>query len=468
MVRPTKTNYYHNDMTYRFMTTGLFALLQVVATAQQRPNIIYIMSDQQAATDMSCAGNADVRTPNMDRLAQRGMRFTNAYCALPLSGPSRASMWTGYMPSDIGMQENETPLPDSVAVRTLGTLVEDSGYECALAGKWHVNTNSLPSAHAFGFKNLHEFNDAGLPEDVIKFLRTHDKSKPFFLVASFNNPHGICEYARRQNVPYGDVPLNPDLGDCPQLPANFAVNPYDATALQFEKSLKHRLYPSMDYSPDDWRRYLYGYYRLTETVDAQIGQILDELDRQDLWKNTVVIFTSDHGDGAAQHQWNQKTVLYESVANVPYIICLPKGKNAGRVMPQLVNNGIDLMPTVCDFAGVDIPKHCTGKSLRKVAEQGREDTPLRDYVVTETIFAQTAGTIGWMVRTRDYKYVLYDTGLNREQLFDMRSDRGEMRNLAVERRYHDILAQHRRMLGEWMDRHPSKLTRFKNKYIPRD
>ena len=369
-------------MTNRFFTFGCCTLLPLAAMAQQRPNIIYIMSDQQAATDMSCAGNNDVKTPNMDRLAERGMRFTNAYCTLPLSGPSRAAMWTGYMPSVIGMEENETPLPDSIAVRTLGTLIENSGYDCALAGKWHVNTNSLPSEHAFGFKNIHQFMDNGLSESVINYLRNRDSKKPFFLVASFNNPHGICEYARRQNVPYGDVDLNPELADCPQLPANFAVSPYDASTLQFEKKRNQRLYPSYDYTPDDWRRYLYGYYRLTETVDAQIGQILEEMDRQDLWKNTIVIFSSDHGDGAAQHQWNQKTVLYESVANIPFIVCMPKGKNAGKVMPQLISNGLDLMPTVCDFAGVEIPKHCTGKSIRKVLESGKEDTPLRDYVVT--------------------------------------------------------------------------------------
>lgn len=406
-------------MTNRFFAFGCCALLPLAAMAQQRPNIIYIMSDQQAATDMSCAGNNDVKIPNMDRLAERGMRFTNAYCTLPLSGPSRAAMWTGYMPSVIGMEENETPLPDSIAVRTLGTLIENSGYDCALAGKWHVNTNSLPSEHAFGFKNIHQFMDNGLSESVINYLRNRDTKKPFFLVASFNNPHGICEYARRQNVPYGDVDLNPEIADCPQLPANFAVSPYDASTLQFEKKRNQRLYPSYDYTPDDWRRYLYGYYRLTETVDAQIGQILEEMDRQDLWKNTIVIFSSDHGDGAAQHQWNQKTVLYESVANIPFIVCMPKGKNAGKVMPQLISNGLDLMPTVCDFAGVEIPKHCTGKSIRKVLESGKEDTPLRDYVVTETVFAQTAGTIGWMVRTKDLKYVLYDSGRNREQLFDM-------------------------------------------------
>ena len=161
-------------------------------------------------------------------------------------------------------------------------------------------------------------------------------------------------------------------------------------------------------------------------------------------------------------------MLYESVANIPFIVCLPKGKNAGKVLPQLVNNGIDLMPTICDFAGIPVPAHCQGKSLRNVVEAGDPDMKHQEYVVTETVFAQTAGTIGWMVRTKDYKYVLYDTGRYREQLYNMNIDRGEMRNLAMERKYSDIVKQHRKLLSEWMDKHPSKLTKFKNKYIPKD
>lgn len=128
---------------------GLFPM---ALYAKERPNIIYIMTDQQTATAMSCAGNVDLQTPNMDRLAAHGLRFPNAYCSLPLSGPSRASMFTGYTPSQIGMAENETPMPDSLRTRTLGTLMEQAGYETAYAGKWHVNTNSLPASHAFGLK----------------------------------------------------------------------------------------------------------------------------------------------------------------------------------------------------------------------------------------------------------------------------------------------------------------------------
>lgn len=440
--------------------------LPATLPAQERPNILYIMTDQQTATAMSCAGNADLHTPNMDKLAQRGIRFENAYCSLPLSGPSRASMFTGYTPSEVGMQENETPMPDSLRTATLGTLISNAGYQCAYSGKWHVNTNSLPEKQAFGFENLHGHNDYGLAEACVSFLQSK-KEMPFFLVASFDNPHNICEYARHQNPPFASL-KEPALEECPGLPANFAVNPYDADALAFEKTRNHRLYPTANYTPDDWRRYRNAYYRLIETVDAEIGKILNELDRQNLWKNTVIIFTSDHGDGAGAHQWNQKTALYEEVVNIPFIVCLPGGKHAGKVLPQLINNGVDLMPAICDWAGAKVPQDCQGVSFRQLVEKGDANAAHTPYVVTETNFAQTAGTLGWMVRTAHYKYVLYDTGRNREQLYDMQTDRGEMCNLAIEQKYKEVLRQHRELLNEWMDKHPSKSTQYRHKYIPAD
>ena len=432
--------------------------------AENRPNIIYIMTDQQCADAMSCAGNMDVSTPNMDRLADHGIRFTNAYCAMPLSGPARGAMFTGYMPSETGIIENDIPIPDSLQNRTLGTLVGEAGYDCAYAGKWHVPTVDLPSEFAFGFRNLHPHNDIGLAEACIDYLR-EEHDRPFFLVASYINPHNICEFARNQNTPLAHIP-DFTLEDCPALPANYAVNPYDASVLQFEKRQSYALYPSQDFSPDDWRCYRYAYYRLVEAVDAEIGKIVDEIDRQDLWENTVIIFTSDHGDGCGAHQWNQKTVLYEEVANIPFIVCLPGGRNAGKVLPQLVNNGVDLMPTICDWAGAEVPGGRSGLSIRDVAEAGNPALHLRDYVVTETNFNQTAGTLGWMIRTPKYKYVLYDKGQYREQLYDMETDRGEMVNLAVDARYADIVKEHRAMLREWMETHPGPGRARHFRFIP--
>ncbi len=437
--------------------------------ARQRPNIIYIMTDQQWAGAMSCAGNPDLNTPNMDRLAQNGVRFTNAYCSFPLSGPSRAAMFTGYMPSESGIVENEKPLTDSLAARTLGTLVSEAGYNCAYAGKWHVNTVSLPANEAFGFHNIKDNGDRGIAEACVKFLQERPGKQPFFLVASYTNPHNICEFARGQETPMAKID-KASTADCPNLPDNFAVQPYDASILQFEKGLNYSLYPTTTFTPDDWRQYRNAYYRLVEAVDAEIGKIIDEIDRQGLWKNTVMIFTSDHGDGCGAHQWNQKTALYEEVANIPLIVCLPGKANAGTTSDALVNEGIDLMPSVCDWAEATVPAGRSGKSFRNAAESAGITAPDKkartgkemkgsqtgqEYIVTETNFLQTSGTLGWMVRTPRYKYVLYDKGQYREQLYDMENDRGEMQNLAVESRYQEVLQQHRDILREWFLTHPA-------------
>ena len=424
----------------------------IALTAQERPNIIYIMTDQQTATAMSCVSNENLHTPNMDKLAQRGVRFENAYCAHPLSGPSRAAMFTGHTSGEVGLDKNGTPMPDSLRTRTLGNLVEQAGYTTAYAGKWHVHTNSLPDKYAFGFENLHGHNDFGLAEACVDFLK-RKHNKPFFLIASFDNPHNICEYARKQPLPFATID-EPGLEACPNLPANFNVAPYDADVLAREKSLNYRIYPTNNYTPDDWRRYLNAYYRLVEHVDTEIGKIINEIDRQDLWKNTVIIFTSDHGDGAASHQWNQKTALYEEVVNIPLIVCLPQNKNAGKVLPQLVNNGVDLLPSICEWTGAQVPAGCRGISFRSVVESGDVQKAHQPYLVTETYFFQTGGTRGWLVRTPQYKYVLYETGKNREMLYDMQTDRGEMRNLAVESKYRSTLFQHRKMLETWMKQHP--------------
>ena len=444
------------------LIVGLVAPVQLFA--QERPNIIYIMTDQQSATAMSCVGNEDLHTPNMDRLAKHGIRFENAYCSFPLSGPSRSSMFTGCTPGEMGIRKNGIPLPDSLRLCTLGTLLETAGYRTAYAGKWHAHTNSLPGKHAFGFENLHEHNDYGLAEVAVEFLkRKHDK--PFFLVASFDNPHNICEYARNQRLPYATL-KEPDLDECPNLPANFNVAPYDADILDYEKKQSYRLYPTQNYTADDWRRYRNAYFRLVETVDYEIGKIVNEIERQNLWKNTVIIFTSDHGDGAGAHQWNQKTVLYEEVVNIPLIVCLPGGKQAGKVLPQLVNNGVDLLPSICDWAEVRIPERIQGDSYRVVAELGDPQKDHQPYVVTETQFVQTGGTQGWAVRTPRYKYVLYEVGKNREMLYDMEKDRGEMCNLAVKKNYKKIVKEHRMLLSEWMKKHPLPGKQSATRFIP--
>lgn len=433
----------------KLLTTGIF-LAPALMQAAERPNVIYIMTDQQTATAMSCMGNTDLHTPHMDRLAQSGILFRNAYCSSPLSGPSRASMFTGQFAHETGVPRNGDPLPEEIKQRSLGILMQKAGYECAYAGKWHVHTASIPDGE-FGFHQIHPHDDRGLAEACAAFLDAPHKS-PFFLVASFDNPHNVCEYARQQNLPFADTP-QATLDQCPGLPLNYAKNPYDADVIAYEKTKNYSAYPTLNYTPDDWRLYRNAYFRLVEHVDEEIGKLLEAIDRNGLWENTVIIFTSDHGDGMGAHQWNQKSALYEEVTNIPLIVVLPEKKNAGKELPQLINNGPDFFASVCDWAGIRLPEGACGVSFKTLTENADPQAPHQKFVVTETLFDKGGNTRGWAVRTDHYKYVMYDKGRYREQLFNMQTDRGEMRNLAVEKRYEDVLKQHRALLNEWMQQH---------------
>jgi arylsulfatase A-like enzyme len=407
------------------------------------PNIVFMMTDQQTAAAMSCAGNTDLKTPNMDRLATEGVRFTNAYCSFPLCTPSRASMFTGVMPHQLPVTVNSVAIPEEFVSQTLGHLLSKKGYECVYAGKWHLPKATIDPAH--GFLKIHDFGDTGLAESCVAYLeKIHER--PFFMVASFDNPHNICEYARRQPLPWAQI-AEPPIEDCPNLPPNFRPAAYEPDQVRIEQAKSFLKYPVLNYSNDDWRRYRNAYCRLVEHVDREIGKVLDGLKRQGLEENTLVIFTSDHGDGAGAHQWNQKSALFEEVVNVPLIIRLPTKENGGKVLNQLVSNGPDLFASVCAWANINLPVYTTGRSLKDLVE-GTQNDELHEFIVTETCF-DASDTWGWMIRTPKFKYVLYPAGRYREQLFDMERDRGEQVNLAVESRYKGILEQHRKLLKEW-------------------
>jgi arylsulfatase A-like enzyme len=199
-----------------------------------------------------------------------------------------------------------------------------------------------------------------------------------------------------------------------------------------------------------WRQYRWGLNRLTERVDSEIAKILDTLRAQGLDKNTVVVLVSDHGDGNAEHRWNQKTLLYDSIVRVPMIISGPGIAVPGRTdRDHLVNTGIDLVPTFCDYAEIDPPEGVRGRSLRPLVE-GRP-VSWRNAVVSECDlhrqYGLSGGVFGRMLRTQRYKYIAYSAGKIREQLFDMKTDPGEMNNLAVDSSFQSVLQEHRERLA---------------------
>jgi len=418
----------------------------------RRPNILYLFTDQQCADAMSCAGNPDVQTPAMDRLAADGVRFDRTYCTFPLCTPSRASMFTGRMPHELKMKRNEIPIDESLREQELGRLLSSAGYECVYGGKWHVPEASLPDDGTHGFRRICDLNDNRLARRCVEFLSTkHDK--PFFLVASFDNPHNIWDWGAGKPMPWGRIGDPPAPGDCPNLPANHAIAPFEPRVIREFRRRDSMLNAALSFTEDDWRRYRWVYYRLVEKVDAEIGRILNALRENGLEEDTVVIFSCDHGEQLGAHRMIEKWVMHDEAMRVPLIVRGKGVSNPGRVDSRLVSGGPDLYKTICDYARVDPPEGPAGLSLRPLLE-GRDGGAWREFVAAETRFAVWAGIEGRMVRTDGYKYIAYAWGCGplQEQLFDMQRDPGEMVNLAVQSRSRDVRKRHRDLLSGWCER----------------
>lgn len=443
--------------------TPLLAVEQKVA----RPNIVFIITDQQFAEAMSCRMGAHfVHTPTMDQLARTGMLFTRAYSPNPLCMPARNSMFTGRYPHETRVTQNAQPAgglnPNEFVC--LGTYFRRAGYDAAYSGKWHLAFNAK-DVESHGFEMLpgkgKKDHDAGVTDAAVKFLaRPHDK--PFLLVVSFLNPHNICEWARRlagreQVLNCGEIGEPPPLEQLPPPPANLAPpknEPDGMTLIRRAYQVDTGPFPVGHFTSEDWRKHRWGYYRMIEKVDADIGKVLAALRRAGLEEDTLIVFTADHGECAGAHGFNQKTVFYEESARVPLIIAC-RGKTAGGTTDRLVNTGIDLLPTMLDFAGLEVPKKLPGRSLLPVV-LGQTVNAWRDYVVAENHLNQAGESDGLrpqmegrMVRTERYKYCVFSRGQQRESLVDMQADPGETTDLATDPKYREVLLQHREVLSRF-------------------
>ena len=432
----------------------------------KKPNILLIMTDQHQAEALSIAGNTNLNTPNLDKLAKQGVRFENAYVTFPLCVPSRSSIITGKMPHALGVNSNEKGekiLSPEDKKNGLGNVLKAAGYDCAYGGKWHAHQAEM--AEGNGFEMIAEFGDIGLAEKSIEYLAERKEGdKPFFLVASFDNPHNICEWARNEPLAYGNVAAVP-VNDTPELPINFKKSETFPEALHIEQNASLKIYPTQNYSEEDWRQYRYTYYRLVEKVDQEIGKILDALVDLGLDKNTLIIFTSDHGDGNASHGWNQKTALFQESVKVPFIVSY-KGVDAQHngVNDNLISNGLDLYPTILDFANVPMPENLFGKSLKPLFE-GKKEADDREFLVVETKFGgkHAQGTLGRALISKEYKYVLYSWGKHREQFFDLKNDPHEMNNLVGLKSHSNKIDEYRQKLLDWCKE--TKDTKFLRKLI---
>jgi choline-sulfatase len=435
-----------------------------------KPNIILIITDQQSADAMSNRiGNEYLKTPNMDYLAKHGITYTRAYCSNPLCIPSRSSMFTGLYPHQVGIQANENDKDlGNVGFQMMGNIFKKGGYETAYFGKWHLpydlkNKNS----HGFEWLSNNKSNgvDSLIPDDAIEFL--HQKhEKPFLMVASFINPHNICEWARGQKLPDGEVGTPPGAEGCPPLLANHAPSKNESDIVSLLRSSAHAspMFPVGNFDDTKWRQYRWAYYKMIEKVDGQIGKILEDLRHTGIDKNTVIVFLADHGDSQGAHLLNQKTNFFEEVINVPFIITLP-GKSKPEVSNQLIQTGIDLLPTLCDYAGIKVPAELPGLSAKKILADKKN--PERSFVVTSVKPIQGSPVNGVkpdpdgrMVRGERYKYWIYSQGTQRESLFDTKNDPGEMVNLATDPQYKSVLMENRKLLDGWCKKYNDSFSQF--------
>ena len=433
--------------------------LACAATAMAAPpNVLLVMTDQQTADALSFRMGRDyIHTPALDRLAARGTYFSRAYAPNPLCMPARNSLITGRFPHETGVTDNtamyDGRVLDPAEFVTLGTYFARAGYRTGYYGKWHLAYDrDVLEQHGF-FEIDTQQRDEVTATHAGEFLAGVDE-RPFFLVASFLNPHDVAQLSRGQPPPNGPVGEPPPLEQRPPAPTNLGApvnEPHTMEKVRRGYHANMRLFPVGHFTPSMWRALRWGYYRLVEKVDAEIGRVLDALDEHGLTDNTIIVFLSDHGECAGAHGLTQKTVFYEESVRVPMIVSVPG--HAARESDAFVNMGIDLMPTLLDYAGIEIPSHLPGRSLRPWVE-GRAVADWRDEVIIGNHMSQgdvieegfVPITEGRMVRTDRYKYCVYQHGETRESLIDLIDDPGERVDLARDPAYRHIVLEHRERL----------------------
>lgn len=454
----------------------------------EKPNIILIFTDQQHANMMSAAGNPYLKTPAIDLLAKNGIMFTRAYCTSPVCGPARSSIISGRMPHETGVEWNGQTMRDNIT--NSGEIFKDNGYKTVWAGKWHL-PESYPQMNSSNQKTIKGFEllpfwkpelkrwflgsetDPPLTIAVADFLKNYNKEKPLFLAVSYHNPHDICYYPRKLGwVSENDSLLEirdfgfkyklPDvigtypgkIKNLPPLPANFKINENEPEFIHDKRKYNYKYgvetkFAYSEFGELEWQGYLNAYNHLTEMADKEIGKIIEALKENGYWENSLIIFTSDHGDGAASHKWAAKLSLYEESSRIPMIVISPEKISAGGRDDKHLVSQIDILPTMLEFAGIKTDLSFTGKSIKTIISN--QTVSWRDYLVVELADSKKDTTRkGRMVRLDQYKYNIYSTG--EEQLFYTENDSGEMINLAGKPEFEEIRIRCRQKLKLWGDK----------------
>ncbi len=425
-----------------------------------RTNVIFILADDQGPWAMGCAGNHEIRTPHLDRLAATGTRFSNFFCATPVCSPSRATFLTGRIPSQHGIHDYLSGRrcgPDSLPyIRdeiAYTDIMARNGWTCAISGKWHMGDNWSPQ-HGFSHWFVRQ-NDGGpytradmirngefvleeryvtnvcTDEALMLIDRYADRDQPFYLSVHYNNPHSPYTGHPQDIVDsYDDCPFE----TCPQEPIHeWARHP--------RHQLTHQCLGN--------REMLKGYFAAVTAMDLDIGRIIDKVEARGLREKTLIVFVSDNGFSCGHHGfWGKGNGtgprnMYENSVKVPAIFSHPGAIPEGRVEDAMVS-AYDFMPTL--LAYVDLPCPTEEQNL-----PGRSFLPLlrgepmdaRECVVIYDEYGPVR-----MVRTKDWKFV-YRHSHGPHELYDLVNDPDERRNLADDPRQEGRIAEMKAMMEEW-------------------
>ncbi len=449
------------------------------ASADARPlNVLILHTDEQRADTMRAYGNMKIHAPNMDRLAETSFVFTRAYVTQPVCTPSRAAMLTGRWPHTTGLTRNNIPLPDDIPC--LSELLGESGYRTAYMGKWHLGDEvvaqhgfqewvSIEDTYSSHFRqgrdrdarsSYHHFlvklgyepgkgnkfsrdfasrlpiehsKPRFLEQRACQFLE-RNRRQPFVLVVSFLEPHMPYFGPLNDEHPLSQITLPPNfddpLGD---------DEPLAARRLR-EKLLRDGYGKQPLQTEADWRRLIVRYWGLVTEVDRSVGAILDTLDRLELAENTLVLYTSDHGDMMGSHRLLMKSVMYEEAIRVPWLMRVP-GRQ-GRPIVQPVSQ-IDLVPTVLELLGRPVPKDLPGQSLVPLLD-GKSIA--EDHVYFEwpdPLCRAVISPDGWKLCLRPN---------DKCQLYYLVEDPGECTNLYYTGKHQDVIDRLARKIRSWQQR----------------
>lgn len=441
--------------------------VSVSAAPGNQPNVLFIAVDDMN-DDIGCCGNAQVKSPNIDRLAAEGTVFTHAYCQYALCSPSRSSLLTGLRPDTTRVFDLEyhfrQGLPDVV---TLPQMFTKNGYAyVARVGKiYHygnpgdIGTSGLDDRASW----MERFNPAGrdrtaLELDVINYtpkrglgsamayyadpsgtddqhtdgkvatqaiqMMEGHKDKPFFIAVGFYKPH--CPWITPKK--YFDLYPTNDIS-LPKITPE-TEHDYPPPALA-----STRPWPYFGISPEHAVECKRAYYAAISFVDAQVGKVLDAVDRLGLRDHTIIIFWSDHGYHLGEHGLWFKQSCFEEAARAPLIISLPHQKTAGRPSRRLVEL-LDIYPTLADLAGVTPPAGLEGRSLRPLLEN-----PAAGWDHPAFTQVQRGKFPGYSIRTERWRYTEWDLGAKGVELYDENADPQELKNLAQDPKCADVCAR---------------------------